>query len=85
MRRQQQTTKKHIVTPEKQLGIVKTTTPSGYKLLRYKPSGVAGYYYNLVTVFVTRSWRTTYCVLFDVTRSHECERKTKQSDGVNQK
>ena len=83
MRRHQ--TKKHIVTPEKHLGVVKTTTPSGYKLLRYKPSGVAGYYYNLVTVLVTHSWRTTYCMLFDVTCSHECERKTKQSDGVNQK
>lgn len=83
MRRQQ--TKKHIVTPEKHLGVVKTTTPSGYKLLRYKPSGVAGCYYNLVTVLVMHSWRTTYCMLFDVIRSHECERKTKQSDGVNKK
>lgn len=43
-------TKKHIVTPEKHLGIVKTTTPNGYKLLKYKASCVAGNYYNLTTV-----------------------------------
>ena len=85
MRRQQQITKKHIVTPEKQLGVVKTTTPNGYKLLKYKASCVAGNYYNLTTVLVMRFHLTTHCVLFDVTRTHTCERKTKQSDGVNKK
>lgn len=37
-------TKKHIVTPEKHLGVVKTITPNGYKLLKYKASCVAGNY-----------------------------------------
>lgn len=83
MRRQQ--TKKHIVTPEKHLGVVKTTTPNGYKLLRYVTSCVAGNYYNLTTVLVMRFRLTSHCVLFDVTRTHKCERKTKQSDGVNKK
>lgn len=76
-------TKKHIVNPEKHLGIVKTTTPDDYKLLKYKASCVAGNYYNLVTVLVMRFHLTTHCVLFDVTRTHKCERSTKQSDGVN--
>lgn len=76
-------TKKHIVTPEKHLGIVKTITPNGYKLLKYKASCVAGNYYNLTTVLVMRFRLTTYCVLFDVTHTHKCERSTKQSDDVN--
>ena len=83
MRRQKQTTKKHIVTPEKHLGVVKTTTPNGYKLLKYKASCVAGNYYNLTTVLVMRFRLTTHCVLFDVTCAHKCKRKTKQSDAVN--
>lgn len=76
-------TKKHIVTPEKHLGIVKTTTPNGYKLLKYKASCVAGNYYNLTTVLVMRFRLTTHYVLFDVTHTHKCERSTKQSDSVN--
>lgn len=83
MRRQQQSTKKHIVTPEKHLGVVKTATPNGYKLLRYKASCVAGNCYNLTTVLVMRFRLTTHCVLFDVTSTYKCERKTKQSDGVS--
>lgn len=76
-------TKKHIVIPEKHLGVVKTTIPNGYKLLKYKASCVAGNYYNLTTVLVMRFRLTTHCVLFDVTRTYKCERSTKQSDGVN--
>ncbi len=63
MRRQQQVTKKHIVTPEKHLGVVKTTTPNGYKLLKYKASCVAGNSYNLTSISYAFSSYYSLCVI----------------------
>ncbi len=75
------TNKKHIINPEKKLGVEKKQYRNGYRLYTYIHENDC--VYKFVTVDVGIFYTSVICTLYDVNPSYQCTRQVQKYDFWN--